>query len=326
VEFAFSDEQGMLREQARTVLEDPGPSWDQIVELGWVGSGMSFLDEAVLFEEMGRALYSGPYFASVGLCAPVLEGFEPATLAWAEPGGPLSLSGMNSFSTKAERSADGWLLTGEKILVPDLDKAERVVVVAGGHDGTVLLLADAQGAAAETMDGSRPLSTMTFANAAASLLAGPDEAAAILPVVRRRALASLALEAVGVASAVLELASEFAKSRRQFDKPIGTYQAVSHQVADSYVDTELARSLAYWAAWCVSEDGEGADAAALAAKAFASEAAVACCERSIQVHGGMGFTWESPLHRYYRRAQSIQAFEGYPAHQRAEIARILLDR
>lgn len=326
MDFAFSDEQEMLRDQARTVLKDQQVSWDQLVELGWVGSGMSFLDEAVLFEEMGRALYSGPYFAAVALCGGALEGAERATLAWAEPGGPLSLSATNGVGTKAERSDGSWSVTGNKFLVPDLEGAERTIVVAQTDEGIALFLVEAKGTVGRTMDETRPLSTMSMVAEPAELLAGSDRAAGVLDTIRRRALAALAVEAVGVASAVLEMAIEYAKSRQQFAKPIGTYQAVSHQMADSYVETELARSLAYWAAWCVSKGDEGAEIAARAAKGFASEAAVRSCERSIQVHGGMGFTWESPLHRYYKRAQWIQSFEGYPAHQRAEIARILLDR
>src|SRR5215207_6791559 len=106
---------------------------------------------------------------------------------------------------------------------------------------------------------------------------------------------------------------------------IGVYQAVSHQLADTYVETELARSLAYWAAWCVAEDDEQKDVAIAAAKAYASDAAVAACERSIQVHGGIGFTWEHVLHEYYKRALWIQAYGGYPRTQRAKVAAYLLD-
>src|SRR5205814_7579032 len=98
------------------------------------------------------------------------------------------------------------------------------------------------------------------------------------------------------------LGVEHASTRTQFGKPIGTYQAVSHQLADTYADVELARSLTYWAAWCVAENDQQAPVAAAAAKSFAAEAAVAACERSIQVHGGVGFTWEHPLHRFYKRA------------------------
>jgi alkylation response protein AidB-like acyl-CoA dehydrogenase len=113
-------------------------------------------------------------------------------------------------------------------------------------------------------------------------------------------------------------------SREQFGKKIGIYQAVSHQVVDAFVDVELARSLAYWAAWAVSEGDPQASLAAAAAKAKATEAAVAACERSIQVHGGIGFTWEHPLHRYYKRAQWLESFAGYPAVHRATVAKALL--
>jgi alkylation response protein AidB-like acyl-CoA dehydrogenase len=138
-------------------------------------------------------------------------------------------------------------------------------------------------------------------------------------------LATLALEAVGIASKALELGVEHAKSREQFGRKIGVYQAVSHQLADTYVETELARSLAYWAAWCVAEDDEQAPIAVAAAKAFCGDTGVAACERSIQVHGGMGFTWEHVLHRYYKRALWIQAFGGYGRKHRARVAAWLLD-
>ncbi len=138
-------------------------------------------------------------------------------------------------------------------------------------------------------------------------------------------LAALALEAVGIASKALDLGVEHAKTREQFGRPIGVYQAVSHPLADTYVETELARSLAYWAAWCVAEDEADAPIAVAAAKAFAADTAVAACERSIQVHGGIGFTWEHVLHHYYKRALWIQAYHGYPREQRAKIAAWLLD-
>ena len=138
-------------------------------------------------------------------------------------------------------------------------------------------------------------------------------------------LAALSLEAVGISAKVLELAIEYAKERQQFGKPIGTYQAVSHTLSDTYVETELARSLAYWAAWCVAERDEQVDVACAAAKAFCGDAAVAACERSIQVHGGIGFTWEHVLHRYYKRALAIQAFGGYASEHRGLVAKHLLD-
>ena len=138
-------------------------------------------------------------------------------------------------------------------------------------------------------------------------------------------LAILALEAVGIGKKALELGIEHAQNREQFGRKIGVYQAVSHRLADTFVETELARSLAYWAAWCVAEDDEQAPIAVAAAKAYASDAAVAACERSIQVHGGIGFTWEHVLQEYYKRALWIQAYGGYARVQRAKIAAWLLD-
>jgi alkylation response protein AidB-like acyl-CoA dehydrogenase len=136
--------------------------------------------------------------------------------------------------------------------------------------------------------------------------------------------AAAAAEALGIAQRALDLGVEHAKTRTQFGKPIGTYQAVSHPLAQTYTDVELARSLVYWAAWCVAESDERAPLAAAAAKAFATEAGVVACERSIQVHAGIGFTWEHPLHRFYKRAQWLEGFGARPPDLRLEIADALL--
>lgn len=363
MDFAFTEEQRMLREEVRAYLErdytpgrlaelgaskegwDPG-SWTKMAGLGWTslsipeahgGAGMSFVDEAVLFEELGRALYPGPYFATIGLALPALagapdllsavaEGSARLTVAVAEPEGPSSLAGAGSVTTEARASGDSWSLSGGKELVCDLGAASHVVVVARAGEGVGLWAVEANGGRVlSTMDSSRRLGSLVLEDRPARLLVAPPDAAAVLDSMRRRALAALALEAAGIATKVLELARDYAGERKQFDKPIGSYQAVSHQVADTYVEAELARSLAYWAAWCVAEADPSADVAAAAAKSLASEAAVAACERSIQVHGGIGFTWEHVLHRYYKRAQWIASFEGTPATQRAAVAAALLD-
>jgi alkylation response protein AidB-like acyl-CoA dehydrogenase len=138
-------------------------------------------------------------------------------------------------------------------------------------------------------------------------------------------LAAVALEAAGIAQRALEFAVEHAKTREQFGRPIGVYEAVSHPLANTYVESELARSLAYWAAWCVAEREEQAPIAVAAAKSYAADVAVAACERAIQVLGGIGFTWEHLLHTYYKRALWIQAYGGYSREQRAKIAAWLLD-
>jgi alkylation response protein AidB-like acyl-CoA dehydrogenase len=365
LDFAFTEEQEMLRSQARSFLEEKFPidrvakiatdeeadadmSWRELAELGWVGlsvpeadggAGMSFLEESVLFEETGRALYPGPFFSTVGLSLPLLSGDllqaalsgeRAATLAWAEPSSPNGLGQADRFSTKAEKGNGDWTLTGEKHLVPIGGHGGAVLVVAAAAEGTGVwtLDLDAPGVSASglsTMDGTRRLGRLELTGAPAQVVVAPGEAAGALENVRRRALAALALEAVGVATKAFELAQEHVKTRKQFDKPIGAYQAVSHQVADTYVETELARSLAYWAAWCVANDDEQASVAVAAAKASAGEAAVAACERAIQVHGGIGFTWEHPLHLYYKRAQWIDSFEGFGSAHRATVAASLLD-
>jgi hypothetical protein len=249
----------------------------------------------VLFEELGRALYPGPYFSTVALALPEL----PAEL-----------------QADAIAGRTRWSAALDGALVPDLALVDRVLVAREG----ALEAVPAEGEPLETMDATRRLGRLA-PGVRGDRVGGSDALARM----RTRAFAALALEAVGVAQQALELAVEHAKRREQFGRPIGVYQAVSHRLADSYLETELARSLAYWAAWCVAEGDEQAPLAAAAAKAQAAEAAVAVCERSIQAHGGIGFTWEHPLHRYYKRAQWIEAYGGYPAAQRAEVAAALLD-
>ena len=215
MDFSFSQEQDDLRRETRAFLDaNPSPSDEQLAEQGWVGfleSGeATFLDAAVLFEELGRSRYEGAY-----ICDEV--GDDP-----------------------------------------------------------------------------------------------------------NRMLAALALEAVGIGAKAVDLAVEYVSGREQFGKKIGSYQAVSHAVVDAYVAVELARSLAYWAAWAVAENDEQASLACAAAKSQAGEAAVRACETSIQVHGGIGFTWEHPLHLYYKRALALESALGYGRLHRAEIAASLL--
>ena len=365
MDFSFSPEQEQLRKHARSFLEERSSiarvaqlavsdegwdptSWAALARLGWIGvslpeaqggAGLGFVEEAIIFEELGRALYPGPYFATVALslpaisCAPdlaarVASGELTSTLASHEAAGPAGADG-NGCSTEARRAGDRWLLSGEKDLVPDAGSAGAFVVVARGPDGVGLYFTERRGTRPqvtvhETVDATRRLGSVTFDDDDARLLAGAGDAARILGRSRRRALAALALEAVGVADRALAFGVEHAKSREQFGRPIGAYQAVSHKLADTFVETELARSLAYWAAWCLDEDDGEAERAAVAAKAYAADAAVAACERAIQVHGGMGFTWEHPLQRLYKRALWIASFDRSSAAHRAEIARTLL--
>jgi alkylation response protein AidB-like acyl-CoA dehydrogenase len=291
MEFAFTQEQEELRRQARSFLDaNPDAPLAELRELGWLGvsvpeerggGGLSFVDEAILFEEAGRALYSGP-FLTTAVVLPALR----------------------------EVDEQAWSVELDD-LVPHLDSADQVL---RGDMTTV----PAEGETLATVDESRPLGR----------LGSHEDGDAIdgdFEPVRLRLLAALAAEAVGVAQKALELGVAYVSDREQFGKKIGTYQAVSHPLADTYVETELARSLAYWAAWCVAEEDERTPVAVASAKSFCAETAVAACERSIQVHGGIGFTWEHVLHRYYKRAQWIDAFGGHAARQRELVAAALLD-
>ena len=294
MEYSFTQEQEELRRQARSFLEsNPDAPLSELRELGWLGvsvpedrggGGLSFVDEAILFEEAGRALYSGP-FLTTAVVLPALDELDER--AWS-----VELDG----------------------LVPHLDAVDKVL----REDGSV---ADAVGETLPTVDETRPLGRLGEIVADSNYVSDSGRIAAV----RLRLLAGLAVEAVGVAQKALELAIGYVSEREQFGKKIGIYQAVSHPLADTYVETELARSLAYWAAWCVAEDDEQAPVAVASAKSFAAETAVAACERSIQVHGGIGFTWEHVLHRYYKRAQWIDAFGGHAAKQRELVAAALLD-
>ena len=359
MDFAFSEEQQMLREQARSFISDrfgdervaelaqsdspfDPAAWKEMAGLGWIGlslpedkggAGFGFIEEAVLFEELGRGLYPGPYFATVALALPALEdddiiervvaGDSVPTFALIDPAGG---TGPEALNTKAEGSGDSWTLSGEERLIPDADAATDVLVLARTSDGMALFRVSADNVeTSQTVDTTRRLGRLTLNQTPATLVADAARAPEIMQKVRLRAEAALALEAVGVAQRALELAIAYTSERKQFEKPIATYQAVSHQVANIYVDLELARSLAYWAAWCVAESDERVEVAVAAALSHASDAAVLACERSIQVHGGIGFTWEHILHRYYKRALWIKAFGPPATAQRAAIADFLIE-
>jgi alkylation response protein AidB-like acyl-CoA dehydrogenase len=280
MDFSFTPEQEDLRREARSFLEgNPAPSMEQLAGLGWVGilSGddFGFLDAAVLFEELGRALYEGPYVLN-----------EVA----GQPGDEIWSIEIDGF-------------------VPHLGEVTRVLTSA-------MRAQPAQGETLATVDESLGLGRLA-AN-------GAEPAQGEWADVRRRLLAALALEAVGVGAKAIELALAYASEREQFGKKIGTYQAISHSLVDGYVAVELSRSLAYWAAWCVAEDDVQVDLAVAAAKSQAGEAAVLACEKSIQAHGGIGFTWEHPLHRYYKRALWLEGALGYGREHRAEVAASVL--
>jgi alkylation response protein AidB-like acyl-CoA dehydrogenase len=303
MDLSFTPLQEELRGQARAFLEaTPRPTWAQLAELGWTGAGvpeehggagLTFVEEAVLHEEAGRALLHAPLWSTSSLL-PFLPGSDQAAVAGGEASWTLALGP----------------------LVPDLDTAASVAVVGGD---TIWELDGADREVLATSDETRPLGVVSGGEAGRELCSSD-----VLPSLRSRSLAILALEAVGVGARAVELTVGYVTDREQFGRRIGTYQAVSHPLASSHAEIELARSLAWWAAWCVAH-GE-VDAPVAAAKADAADAAVLACERAIQAHGGIGFTWEHVLHRLYKRALWIQSWEASPAQLRAEVAGHLLDR
>ena len=305
MDFTFTQEQDALREQARDFLTaTPEPTWAQLAELGWTGvsiaeedggAGLSFVEEAVLFEELGRALYHGPFFSTIALTLPALPSERRGEVAAGET---------------------SWTLAFGP-LVPDLDSAERIAIVGGD---AIYELEGGEREILTTTDASRPLGVVRGGEPGSRL-----SDTGVLTEIQARSQTALALEACGVARLALEDAIEHASSREQFGKKIGAYQAVSHPLADAYTRVELSRSLALFAAWCVATGDSQAALAASAAKSYAGESAVAVCETAIQALGGIGFTWEHRLHRLYKRALGIESFGASGSRLRAEIAAALLN-
>jgi alkylation response protein AidB-like acyl-CoA dehydrogenase len=374
MDFAFSEEQEMLRTSTREFLAKRCPSsyvrrmldaddawdpdmWKRFADLGWTALGIpeeyggvgTFLDLVVVLEEAGRALLPGPFFATMALAVPALleagsgpqkedvlrriaSGQARATVALTEPVGRWDAEGI---ALKATRSQDGWRLDGTKLFVADAAVADVTVVAArtrsSGEEGVTLFLVQGRPAGMtvvplETMDMTRRWYQVGFDGVTLpteSVMGAPDQGWAPL----RRALewgeAALCAEMVGGAQHVLETSVEYAKTRHQFGKPIGTYQAVSHKLADMLLETESARSATYYAAWAVDADAPDRSLAASIAKAYVSDAYRRAAGDGIQVHGGIGFTWEHDMHLYFKRAKASEVTLGDATYHRELVAQAL---
>ena len=330
MDFAFSEEQELLRAATRDYLNDRFPddrlvslaesdtgwepsTWKELADLGWLDPSLGVLEHAVIAEETGARLLPAPWFSTIALAGPLLDDDLRDAVANGERSVTLAQTG--------DVTASGDKLTGSKTLVPDLGWVTDVIVTTDDGLYVVEVTPDVV-VPRSTMDLTRRLAELRLTGTPARRLStSPDR----LVDVRRQSLALAACEAVGIAQRSLDLAAEHAKTRQQFGRVIGTYQGVSHRVANMFVALQLARSLAYWAAWAVSEGDVQQDVAVAAAKSSATDAAVFACENAIQVHGGIGFTYEHVLHRYYKRAQWLQAFGGYGREHRARIATAILD-
>ena len=342
--FEFNEDQRMLRDQARRFLLDKSPPevvretlesdqpydrelWRRFADMGWLGaaipeeyggSGMGHLELCVLAEELGRALAPTPFASSIYLGAEALlaagseeqkqnhlpdiaTGEAVWCLALAEGPRPATANNITA------EVSDG-KLSGEKLPVADGDIADRAIVVARDGGAAGLYIVDLNGAGVsrqtvDTMDPTRSQAKLTFSDAPAEKLG--DEGWALLEHIQDRAAVLMAFEQVGGAQTCLEMAKEYALGRFAFGRPIAGYQAIKHRLADMYIQIELARSNAYFGAWALSTNAAELPVAAATARVSAIEAYHFAAKENVQVHGGMGFTWEFNCHLYYRRSRQL---------------------
>jgi alkylation response protein AidB-like acyl-CoA dehydrogenase len=350
--FAFSEEQEELRRITRQFLESKSPEtevralmdttdgydpavWAQMAnELG--------LQSLTVPEEMGRALLCAPYFSTVVLATNALlhsgdeaakkdllpgiaSGETIAALAFTEPNGKWDESGIEAT---AQRDGDGWRIDGTKMFVLDGHLANLLIVAARTDGGVSLFKVDgaAEGltrTALSTMDQTRKQAKLELANVPATLIGTEGEGWKTLDRVLDLAAVGLAAEQVGGAQKVLEMAVQYAKDRVQFGRPIGSFQAIKHKCADMLLEVESAKSAAYYAAWCAAELNDELPEVACLAKAYCSEAYFHSAAENIQIHGGIGFTWEHPAHLYFKRAKSSELLFGDPTYHRELLAQRL---
>ena len=343
----------MPLERVRALMSTPEGhdrgDWLALAELGWQampipeaygGAGFGLLEVAVLLEEQGRSLFCGPYLSTVvgAANAVLLAGSEEqkseilgriatgeatATLAVTE--GTAGHEGEH-LRTAAVRRDGTWVIDGVKRHVIDGHTADLLVVAAQTADGIGMFVVDPRSegvttSALPTMDETRKQADISFAQVVVGDDARlPQGDASTLRRVNEILAIALALEQVGGAQATLDMAVQYAKDRRQFGKPIGSFQAVKHMCADMLVSVESARAAAYYAAWAVAGGKDEAATVVPLAKAHCSDAFVHCAGANIQIHGGIGFTWEHDAHLYFKRAKSSQLMLGAPAHHRRQLA------
>ncbi len=306
------------------------------------GTGSGPVELTVVLEEMGASLLCAPYFATVVLAANAImlagdaearkellphiaSGEVIATLALAEDDGQWDLGGVR---LQARRVPEGYVLTGHKNYVLDGYAADLIVVVAWTED-RVGFFAVAGGAGGlqrtrlPTLDMTRPQARLEFDETPARLIGDPRLAESALARTLDLAAIALAAEMVGGAQRCLDMSVSYAKTRHQFDRPIGSFQAIKHKCADMLIGIETARTAAYYAGWAAAADSDELPAVASLAKAHCSEAFFHAASENIQIHGGIGFTWEHDAHLYFKRAASSELLLGDPAYHREQlVARI----
>jgi len=306
------------------------------------GQGYTYVELTVVLEEMGRALLAAPFFSTVALATNTIlhsgdeqakkdllpgiaSGETIATLAFTEPNGRWDTTGIEATAT---RSGDGWTIDGTKMFVLDGHVANLILVAARTGDGISLFRVEGDAAGLTrtplaTMDQTRKQAKLEFSGTPATLLGEENGGEAVLGRVLDLAAVALAAEQVGGAQKVLDMSVQYAKDRVQFGRPIGSFQAIKHKCADMLLEVESAKSAAYYAAWCAAELNDELPEVACLAKAYCSEAYFHSAAENIQIHGGIGFTWEHPAHLYFKRAKSSELLFGDPTYHRELLAQRL---
>lgn len=355
MQFGLSESQKILKDNARRFCSVECPIsevrrvmetdtaydvslWTKMADQGFTGIifpeefgglGLGKVELILLLEEMGFALVPGPFFSTVVLAGSVLDGCASAEQKkkYLEP--ICSGQARSTVVLSVDPSgADGKIaisnnrLTGRKLFVPDAAVADFMVVV--GSSGVFVVEKTAPGISVvpiHSMDLTRKQYAVEFNNTPAEKLANSGGWMRPLDL----ATVALAAEMVGGMQRTLDITVQYAKTRKQFGRPIGSFQAVQHQCADMYLETESSRSAVYYAAWTIEENAPDAAVAASIAKMYSSDACRNVGNHGIQVHGGMGFTWENDLHLYYRRAKASETMLGDATHHRERIARLVMD-
>ncbi|MGC2694465.1 MAG: acyl-CoA dehydrogenase family protein [Candidatus Angelobacter sp.] len=358
MQFGLSESQQILKDTARKFFAGECPIatvrktmesetaydstvWSKLAEQGFAGiitpeefggMGLGKVELVLLMEEAGYALLPGPFFSTVALAGPVIDalatsaqkkkyleqiaaGHARSTVALVEAAGSWDRSSL-------QLSAIGDKLTGTKLFVTDAAVADFIIVIA--RNGVFAVDAKAPGLRIRPMKGmdlTRKIYSVEFKDTPAEKLSGSGNLSRALDV----ATLALTAEMVGGMQRVLETTVAYAKTRKQFGKPIGIFQAVQHLCADMYLETESSRSAAYYASWALEENTPDAELAVSVAKMYASDACRTVDNRGIQVHGGMGFTWENDIHLYYRRAKASETMLGDATFHRERIAKSVID-
>ncbi|MBI2217829.1 MAG: acyl-CoA/acyl-ACP dehydrogenase [Candidatus Rokubacteria bacterium] len=357
MDFSFSSDQQLLRNAARSFLdehmtpatartlwEDPrGESeaiWKEMAQLGWLGlslpeahggSGLGMVETAIVLEELGRTACPAAYWPTMLAATAIAEAGSDAqrhrwlpAVASGEVRASVALLDAEldwhpgATATRAERTSDGYALTGAKRYVPWAHVANVLLVPARAPEGLTMFLVEAAApgltlSSAPVMDpGMRWVDvTLDRVRVSADAVVGREGAAeaSMLALIRRGAVGAAA-EMLGAARRCLDMAVAYAKVREQFGQPIGSFQAIRHTCADMYLDVENSHSAVYYAAWALDARADDHEVAASVAKSYVGDAARRVCGEAIQVHGGIGFTWEYDLHVYFKRAKALEVMYG----------------